>query len=167
MLLQGQLYPKAWDDCYRCKFTFANETVCRSLLKWDKQPCHAPPFLTLSVSQYAAQLSWWFAHFPKSNFMFLTSSELRKGDPVATLNKVIQFMDMPIPSFRADMLKNVWGYNGGYNKTELSPLDLHTVRFLNLFFRQSNLDLADLLKDHSSFFSIPPEIEVPTIGSFS
>lgn len=96
--------------------------------------------------------------------MFVTSSELRKGDPIETLNKVVQFMDMPIPNFRQDMLKNVWGYNGGYNKTELTPLDLHTVRFLDLFFRQSNLDLAELLKDHSSFFSIPPEIEVPVVA---
>ena len=164
-VLQGQAHPKAWDDCYHCKFTFANETVCRSLLKWDKQPCHAPPFLTLSVSMYAAQLSWWFAHFPKEKFMFITSNELRKGDPIAPLNKVVQFMDMDIPDFRKDMLKNVWGYNGGYNRTELTPLDLHAVRFLHLFFRQSSLDLAELLKDDESFLSIPPEIVMPTAGS--
>lgn len=165
VLLQGQLHPKAWDDCYHCKFTFANETVCRNVLKWDKQPCHAAPFLTLSVSMYAAQLSWWFAHFPKEKFMFITSNELRKGDPIPTLNKVVEFVDMPIPDFRQEMLKNVWGYNGGYNRTELTPLDLHAVRFLSLFYRQSNLDLAELLKNHASFISIPPEIHVPTIGS--
>ena len=97
--------------------------------------------------------------------MFITSNELRKGDPIAPLNKVVQFMDMPIPNFRQDMLKNVWGYNGGYNRTELTPLDLHAVRFLQLFFRQSNLDLAELLKDDPSFQSIPPEIAMPVLGS--
>jgi hypothetical protein len=156
--VQGQLFAKTWADCYGCKVTFPNPKVCASPLVWNKQPCHARPFLTLSVSMYAAQLSWWFAHFPKSQFMFITSNELRKDDPLPVLNKVVAFMDMGMPRFRADLLKNVWGYNGGYNITDLSPLDLHTVQYLQLFYRQATQDLEQLLQGRADFSGIPPEI---------
>lgn len=144
-LVQGQLFPKTWSDCYSCKVTFPSKQTCQQSWRFNKQPCHAQPFLTLSVSMYAAQLSWWFGHFPKSRFMFINSDDLHGKDTLPLLNTILDFAEVDGPFFQEKNLQNVWGYNGGYNKSELSDLDRHTVTFLELFFRQADHDLKLLL----------------------
>lgn len=144
-VLQGQMFPKTWSDCYSCKVTFPSKRTCKEPWHFNKQPCHAQPFLTLSISMYAAQLSWWFGHFPKSRFMFINSDDLHGKDPLPILNMILDFAEVDGPYFQQKNLQNVWGYNGGYNKSELSDLDLHTVEFLELYFRQADHDLKLLL----------------------
>jgi len=131
--------------CYSCKVTFPSKQTCQQSWRFNKQPCHAQPFLTLSVSMYAAQLSWWFGHFPKSRFMFINSDDLHGKDTLPLLNTILDFAEVDGPFFQEKNLQNVWGYNGGYNKSELSDLDRHTVTFLELFFRQADHDLKLLL----------------------
>lgn len=77
--------------------------------------------------------------------MFINSDDLHGKDPLPILNTVLDFAEVDGPYFHQKNLQNVWGYNGGYNKSELSDLDLHTVKFLELFFRQADHDLKLLL----------------------
>eukprot|EP00892_Ulva_mutabilis_P006868 jgi/Ulvmu1/4553/UM002_0281.1 len=142
---KAHVFPKTWSECYSCKVTFPSKKTCDHSWRFNKQPCHAQPFLTLSVSMYAAQLSWWFGHFPKSRFMFINSDDLHGKDPLPILNMILDFAEVDGPYFQEKNLQNVWGYNGGYNKSEVSDLDLHTIKFLELFFRQADHDLKLLL----------------------
>lgn len=154
--MQGLLFPKSWAECYGCRATFVDKSTCTSWAYHD-EPCHAPPFLTLSVSTYAAQLAWWFAHFPATQFKFVTSSDLHKRDPTPILNSIIDFMGLKTYPFRPSMMRDVWGYDGGYNITNLSPLERKAVEFLQLYYRQSELDLQALLAP-LEFQGIPAEI---------
>ena len=155
--LQGARRPKSWADCYQCRASFADAATCA--VKKSAGPCHATPFLTLSVSTYAAQLSWWFAHFPKERFKFVTSADMHTRDPTPILNSVIDFLGLHAPPFEPAMMRDVWGYNGGYNITDLSALDLKTVEFLQLYFRQGTADLNALLAP-LNFKGVPVEIPV-------
>jgi hypothetical protein len=114
--VQGELFPKTWADCYRCKTSFTDASACSTWWRLRKGPCTAGPFLTLSVSNYAAQVSWWFAHFPRSQFLFLTSDELHAASPVPVLNKILAFVGLSgsATPFADYMLRNVWGYSGNY-----------------------------------------------------
>lgn len=142
--VQGLLFPKSWAECYGCRATFVDKAKCSSW-SFHNEPCHAPPFLTLSVSTYAAQLAWWFAHFPASQFKIVTSADLHVRDPTPILNSVIEFAQLETKPFVPQMMRDVWGYDGGYNITNLSPLERKAVEFLQLYFRQSDLDLNALV----------------------
>ena len=149
------MHQHTWADCYGCRTSFADGSFC------PKQgpkpgPCTASPHMTLSVSTYAAQLAWWFAHFPRDRFKFITSKQLHAKDPIPILNDIRAFSGIDAIPFRAEMLRDVWGYNGGYNITELTPLDRKATNFLQLYFRQPNADLDALLGNE--FGGVPSEI---------
>lgn len=123
-------------------------------------PCAAQPHLTLSVSTYAAQISWWFAHFPRDRFKFITSAELHAHDATPILNEIIEFTGVDAVPFEPSMLRDVWGYAGGYNVSSLSPIDLKAASFLRLYFRQAEADLRTLLAP-LGFRGTPVEIDAP------
>lgn len=152
--LQGVLVQKTWAGCYGCRTSFVDSESCPETgLKPD--PCNAPPHLALSVSTYAAQLAWWFAHFPRARFKFITSKELHVQDPTPILNDILAFSGIDAAPFQAEMLRNVWEHNGGYDVTNLSSLDHKAIKFLQLYFQQANADLDALLGP--DFGGIPPE----------
>jgi hypothetical protein len=154
--VQGALFPKSWADCYRCRTSFADAASCAALPR-RRSPCAAQPFRTLSVSMYAAQLSWWFAHFARDRFKIVTSADLHTRDIIPLLDSVIAFTGIDAPNFEPSMMRDVWGYSGGYNITDLSALDLKSVAFLQLFFRQADADLRELLAP-LNFSGMPAEI---------
>jgi hypothetical protein len=154
--VQGLTRAKSWSDCYGCSVTFTDKQACAAW-SYHTEPCRQAPFLTLSVSTYAVQLAWWFAHFPAHRFKVMTSADLHTIDPTPILNSIIQFSGLHAHPFNKTMLRDVWGYNGGYNITDLSAIELKTVQFLQLFYRQAELDLRALLAP-LGFAGIPSEI---------
>jgi hypothetical protein len=141
--MQGKRPAKAWADCFGCTVSFASKEEC-SKLRLHKEPCDAKPIHSLSVSTYAAQLSWWFSHFLPDRFKIVLSSDLH-SNPMPILNSIIKFMGLDAGPFKPGMLQNVRGYMGDYNITKLTPLERKTVRLLQLYFRQATADLRELL----------------------
>jgi hypothetical protein len=154
--VQGEFPAKTWADCFGCIISFAAEKECNQW-RLHKEPCRAHPIMTLAVSSYAAQLAWWFAHFPPDRFKFFTSTDIHATDPIPFLNSILEFMGLEAHPFSMEILKNVQGYKGEYNITDLSTLDLKAVRLLQLYFRQANADLRELLAP-LGVGSIAPEI---------
>ena len=157
--MQGSMFPKTWVDCYGCRTSFADGAACAQR-RGGRRVCEAPPFLTLSVSMYAAQLSWWFAHFPQNRFMVVTSAEMHAADPTSILNSVSEFTGIHAQPFYPAMMRDVWGYSGGYNATDLSTLDLKAFEYLQLFYRQANADLQALLAP-LNVSALPHEVQLP------
>lgn len=95
---------------------------------------------------YAAQLSWWFAHFPKSSFKFIKTEDL-SHDPLPLLDSILEFAEVDGPVFDEIDLSSVGKVDEGYSVSDITDLDEYAMQFLQLFFRQATRDLDHLISD--------------------
>eukprot|EP01025_Chloroclados_australasicus_P020203 TRINITY_DN21272_c0_g1_i1.p1 TRINITY_DN21272_c0_g1~~TRINITY_DN21272_c0_g1_i1.p1 ORF type:complete len:236 (-),score=15.24 TRINITY_DN21272_c0_g1_i1:55-666(-) len=153
---------QTWGSCYGCKVTFPEPETCESRSIFGKQPCNAGSFATIGVSTYAAQLAWWFAHFDPSRFKIVKSYDLHHHNQKELLNSIVEFSQLERPrNFTQGELNNVWGYEGGYQVSDLTQSEVQMARLLRLYFRQADEDLQKLLsKTHPEVGPIPVEIDV-------
>lgn len=160
-------HPKTWADCFRCSFSFIDDELCTGPPDSQPSPCSASPFLTLSVGDYAAQLAWWFAFFPPESFKIILSYDLHHAPRLPLLNSIRDFAGLQgTPAFTDEMLRGVWGYEGGYNLDELSAHDIKAMRFLRALYSKMNEDLASMLRGtdaHADFAGIPDEIDLDAL----
>jgi hypothetical protein len=86
-------------------------------------------------SLYAMQLRWWFAEFPRDQFLILESGEMKR-DPRRAYDEVCDFLGVGRWRPDAGIQRNVGSYQ---------PLDPKTRQMAQAFFRPHNLELYELL----------------------
>ncbi|CAD7699169.1 unnamed protein product, partial [Ostreobium quekettii] len=150
---------KGWNECFGCLIN--DESISKYCHgRWymfdngpNNQRCHDLASDIVSRGLYAAQIAWWFQHFPPEQFLFINSNELFE-DPVREMNRVANFTGLDVP-FTSDMLrreKKGAKNTGEYGKFHDALVE-ESKEMLRKFYLRPNEDLYELLRINGHNFT--------------